>query len=499
MLSSMEVAMIRSLAESGATISAIARQMGIDRKTVRNALKEPTAAPERGAGPSVLDPYKDYLRGRLDVADFTAQRLYQDIQAQGYKGGYNMVKRFVAPLRGESHRQAVTRFETLPGQQAQVDWSAFGLMVVDGVRKALSCFSMILGFSRYQYIEFTLSRNLATFLTCHVHAFDYFGGVPAELLYDNLKTAVLSHVDGTVEWQSTFADFAAYYGFTPRACRPYRAQTKGKVERPFPYIRSNFFLGRSFTGLENVNAQSRHWLDHTANVRVHGTTHERPLDRYQLERGHLRALPQQVYRTVETTFRSSTRDCVVSYGGNFYSVPARYAARRHLRVDVSPTDLTIYHNTEKIAVHRLCQGRHHRIIDPKHLEGLVVPPTLTPLQHKLRELRALGPVAAGFIDGLVTTQTRLLPWHVGQLRETLFKVGPEMLQQAMERATRFQAFDARTVQNLCHKMRVRTFGGDAPVPIGAVVAKLMARLAEGHVQNRDLQDYETVHPIASEN
>lgn len=498
MLSSMEVTMIRSLAERGLTISAIARQMGVDRKTVRNALRAPTAPPQKDASASVLDPYKDYLRGRLAAADFTAQRLFQDLQTQGYAGGYNLVKRFVAPLRAESHRQAVARFETQPGQQAQVDWASFGLMVVDGVRKALSCFSMVLGFSRYQYIEFTLSRNLASFLTCHVHAFEYFGGVPKELLYDNLKTAVLSHVDGTVEWQSTFTDFAAYYGFTPRACRPYRAQTKGKVERPFPYIRSNFFLGRTFSGVENVNRQSRHWLDHTANVRVHGTTHERPLDRYQLERGHLRALPQQVYRTVETTFRSSTRDCVISYGGNFYSVPARYAARRHLRVEVAPAELTIYHNAEKIAVHRLCQGRHHRIIDPKHLEGLVAEATLTPLQHKLRELRALGPAAAAFVDGLVKTQTRLLPWHVGRLRETLFKVGPEMLQQAMERATRFHAFDVRTVQNLCHKMRLQKFGGDEPVPIADVLATLMARLEQGQVQGRNLQDYETVHPIAAE-
>ncbi|MDV7395949.1 IS21 family transposase, partial [Arthrospira platensis SPKY1] len=112
----------------------------------------------------MLDPYKDFLRGRLEVADFTAQRLFQDIQAQGYRGGYNLVKRFVAPLRAERHRQAEVRFETLPGHQAQVDWSSFGLLIVDGVRKALSCFSMILGFSRYQYIEFTLSRNLASFL-----------------------------------------------------------------------------------------------------------------------------------------------------------------------------------------------------------------------------------------------------------------------------------------------------------------------------------------------
>jgi transposase len=485
--------MIRSLADQGATISAIARQMGIDRKTVRNALKEPIPAVEPEASSSVLDPYKDFLRGRLDVADFTAQRLFQDIQAQGYQGGYNLVKRFVAPLRAEHHRQAVLRFETQPGHQAQIDWSAFGFLVVDGVRKALSCFSMILGFSRYQYIEFTLSQNLTSFLTCHVHAFAYFGGVPAELVYDNLKTAVLSHVDGTVEWQSTFTDFAAFYGFTPRACRPYRAQTKGKVERPFSYIRSNFFLGRIFTGLDNVNAQARQWLDQTANTRIHGTTHERPLDRYQLERGHLRPLPQQAYRTVETTFRSSTRDCVISYAGNFYSVPARYAARRQLRVEVSPTELTIYHNAEKIAGHRLCQGKHHRIIDPKHLEGVAAQATLTPLQLKLRELRALGPTAAAFIDGLVKTQTRLLPWHVRELRETLFKVGPEMLQDAMAHAVRFQAFDARTIQNLCHKMRLRSCGGDEPVPIGEILANLMARLDQGQVQHRDLRDYETVH------
>lgn len=498
MLDSMEVTMIRTLVEKGATISAIARQMGIDRKTVRHALQDPEPVGESPQAPSVLDPYKAFLQGRLEVADFTAQRLYQDIQAQGYQGGYNLVKRFVVPLRDERHRQAVLRFETLPGQQAQVDWASFGLMVIDGVRKALSCFSMILGFSRYQYVEFAVSRDLANFLTCHLHAFEYFGGVPAELLYDNLKTAVLSHVDGTVEWQSTFIDFATYHGFTPRACRPYRPQTKGKVERPFPYIRSNFFLGRTFAGLDDVNAQSRVWLDQTANVRLHGTTHERPFDRFQLERSHLHALPAQRYRTVETTFRSSTRDCVISYGGNFYSVPARHAARRHLRVEVSPAELTIFHNAEKIAVHRLCHGKHHRVIDPKHLEGLMVEATITPLQCKLRELRGLGPAAASFIDGLVKTQTRLLPWHVARLRESLYKFGPAMLQQAMERANRFQAFDARTVLNLCQKMRLHTDGGGEAVPIGAVLANLMARLDQGQVQSRNLQNYETVYTVATE-
>lgn len=499
MLDSMEITMIRSLAEKGVTISAIARQMGMDRKTVRNALKEPQPQSDPPSqGPSMLDPYKEWIQARLEVADFTAQRLYQDIRTQGYRGGYNLVKRFVAPLRAERHRQAVLRFETLPGQQAQVDWSSFGLLLVDGVRKALSCFSMILGFSRYQYIEFTLSRNLSSFLVCHAHAFKYFGGTPAELLYDNLKTAVVSHLDGRVEWQSTFRDFAGYYGFTPRACRPYRAQTKGKVERPFPYIRSNFFLGRTFEGLSDLNAQSRVWLDQTAHLRVHGTTGERPIDRFEIERSHLRALPTQAYRTVETAFRSSTRDCLISYGGNLYSVPARYAARGHLRVEVCAEEMTIYHNNDQIARHRLCQGKHHRIVDPKHLEGILPAATLTPLQRKLQELRQLGPAAQAFLEGLVKTQTRFLPWHVGRLRETLFKVGPQILQQAMERATRFQAFDARSIQSLCRKIRLRSASSDEPVPISAVLAPLMNRLAQGQVHSRNLQEYETFCTTPSE-
>ena len=500
MLKKMEKTMIRNLHGQGMTISAIARQTGMDRKTVRKVLAEPdTPAMERKASlPSLLDPYKEYVRGRLEVADFTVQRLFQDIQAQGYAGSYNLVKRFVAPLREERHRQAEVRFETQPGHQAQVDWAAFGHLKVDGVRKALSCFSMVLGYSRYQYIEFTFGRNLASFLACHVHAFEYFGGVPEELLYDNLKTAVLSHVDGTVEWQPTFADFAAYYGFVPRACRPYRPKTKGKVERPFPYIRSNFFLGRSFDGLDELNRQARHWLDHIAHVRIHGTTHERPVDRFKGERARLHALPAKAYHTLETVYRTATRDCVISYGGNFYSVPARHAGRRHLRVEVSSTELAIYHNTEPIARHRICQGRHHRIMDPKHLEGMVPKTPLTPLQLKLRELRELGPVAARFIDGLVQTQTRLLPWHVGHLREALFKYDSDLFLKALERAVEYQAFDARTIENLCRKMQRRMCQDGEAIPIGEVLNNLMARFDEGQVHQRNLRDYETIGSIAQE-
>ena len=483
--------MIHTMAERGATISAIARAVGADRKTVRRALREgpqdaqPAGRPPR---PSLLDPYKDFIKARLEVADFTAQRLLQDIRAEGYRGSYNLVKRFVAPLREEKRHRAVLRFETLPGLQAQVDWAGgFGTIEVDGKLKHLSCFSMILGYSRYQYVEFTLSRNLSAFLACHVRAFEYFRGVPAEVLYDNLKTAVVSHVGGVVEWLPRFADFAACYGFTPRACRPYRAQTKGKVERPFPYIRSNFFLGRHFRDLADLNAQTRAWLDGTANLRVHGTTGERPLDRFEKERPSLRPLPQKAFATAETVFRSSTRDCLISYGGNFYSVPHRHAARRGLRVEVEADALSIYWREEMIARHALCQGKRRRIIDPAHLEGLRPETCLTPTQKRLEELRRLGPTAGTFIDGLVRAETRFLPWQLSKLEALLFKVGSETLQKAMEHALRFEAYDSRTLENLCRRWRPIQIG---PMAFGDVLGRLSARWGQGQVELRDLTEYD---------
>ena len=481
--------MIEELTRRGLSVSAIARQMGADRKTVRKWLKNDAPTPvERAARASRLDPYKEYLKARLEAADFTAQRLWQDIREQGYAGSYNLVKRFVAPLRAEQRQKAVVRFETLPGQQAQVDWAGgFGALEVDGVQRRLSCFSMVLGFSRCQYIEFTFSQKLAEFLGCHVRAFEYFGGVPSEALYDNLKTAVLAHVGGVVEYLPAFADFAGCYGFTPRACRPYRAQTKGKVERPFQYIRSNFFLGRSFRDLADLNAQALRWLDEVAHARVHGTTQERPQDRLAIERAHLRPLPARRFPIVERLHRSATRDCLISYEGNLYSVPHRWAGRRHLGVEVSDGQVRIYQGKEQIACHARCLGRRRRIVDVKHFEGISPERCFTPTQRRLEQLQSLGPQAKAFLEGLTKAETRLLPWHLSRLEELLFKNGPEILLKAIERAARFGAYDAHTVGNLCRQLRPVQ---ETPTRLGELLGDIMARAAQGQVQHRPLDDYD---------
>ena len=172
------------------------------------------------------------------------------------------------PYRSAPRQRTTVRFETLPGQQAQVDCGYFGFIEHAGQRRRLYAFVMTLGWSRMLYVEFTVSTDAAWWLRGHLHAFHYFGGVPAEVLHDNLKTAVSARQDGQVHWHPRYLDFAGYYGFTPRACQPYRAQTKGKVESAVRYLRYNFWPGLRFTDLADLNRQVRDWLDLTANVRL---------------------------------------------------------------------------------------------------------------------------------------------------------------------------------------------------------------------------------------
>jgi hypothetical protein len=263
------------------------------------------------------------------------------------------------------------RFETLPGEQAQVDWGHFGFIEHHGRRRKLYGFVMTLGWSRASYLEFTISADAAWWLRCHVHAFRYFGGAPRVVLHDNLKTAVLDRdADGTIRWNRRYLDFADYYGFAPRACRPYRAQTKGKVESGIRYVRGNFWPGLRFVDLADLNRQALDWLDFTANVRIHGTTGEVPFERLPLE--HLQSLVGKPdYNTSLMVFRRATKDCFVSYDGNYYSVPSEYA-RKTLKLKETEEGQLIVLNPQdhEIARHRVRNGHNQRIAVAAHYENI---------------------------------------------------------------------------------------------------------------------------------
>jgi len=276
---------IVALHRQGHGIRTIARHLGISRNAVRRALRR-NGPPvyERKRRPSKLDPFKDYLIQRLtDFPELSSERLFEEIKVQGYTGGKTILKDFTLPYR-RRRREPILRFETAPGEQAQVDWSDLGVHLIDGCPKKLYLFAMILGYSRCLFAEVVTKTDCDTLISCHRRAFAYFGGTTRTILYDNMKTVVLKRGgDGNHLFNPSFLDFAGYIGFSPKLCRPYRAKTKGKVERAFGYIKDRFLVGQTFTDLDDLNTRLRIWLETEANTRKHATTGEVPFARLSKE------------------------------------------------------------------------------------------------------------------------------------------------------------------------------------------------------------------------
>jgi transposase len=330
---------IRALARQGVSQLEIARRTGRDPKTIRKVLHAdrpsitPRPAPPR---PAKLAPFQDYLVQRTAAGCWNAVVLADELRAQGYQGGLTRLRDFLRPLRQEHRRQqeATVRFETEPGQQAQVDWGHFGRLwdATSARWRPLYGFVFTLGYSRAQHLVFTTSADSEHFLACHLAAFAALG-IPDRILYDNLKTAILTrHADGAPVLPGRFADFALYYGFTPAFCQPYRARTKGKVERAIRYIRQNFWprVSEAVTAgtlsLSLLNDRAYDWVTTVAHRRVHGTTGEVVADRLAREQprlGRLDARPR--YDIAYEHVRHVGRDGRLSYQGTLYAVPLRYA------------------------------------------------------------------------------------------------------------------------------------------------------------------------------
>jgi transposase len=274
-----ELMMILDLHRQGLSPTAIARQLGIDRKTVRKYIARGMDPPNYRAQPRRprrTDDFLPYLQERLAAyPGLSAVRLLRELRERGFSGGYTAVKRAVQDIRPEREHRFEVRFETPPGEQAQVDFARFEVVFADepGTKRIVWLFSMVLGFSRLIWAQFVVHQDLQSVLRCHLAAFAAIGGAPREILYDRMKTAVIGEdADGLAVYNRSLVDLARHFGFHPKACRPYRAKTKSKVERPFRYIRQDFYLAGSFRNLDDLNAQLRHWLDTVANPRTHATT-----------------------------------------------------------------------------------------------------------------------------------------------------------------------------------------------------------------------------------
>src|SRR6187549_45282 len=306
--------LLRHYLEQGASKSALARQLGVSRDTVHRWIRDgeldrdldttPVRYGPWRPVPTKLDAYKAIIEARLTAHPaLSAVRLLAEIRAAGFAGSYTQLKEFVRMVRPTPPAEPVIRFETPAGRQAQVDFARFSFPW--GVRYALL---VVLGYSRLLWCRFYLRQDMRTLIDGLEDAFRYFGGVPQELLFDQMKTVITRDLrlqGGALVRNLEFLRFAHHWSFTPRACRPYRAQTKGKVERPVRYLRDNFVYGRPFANDADLDQQRRHWLDEVANVRVHATTHERPRERFDRdERLLLQSLAPRPYTSLVLTVPS---------------------------------------------------------------------------------------------------------------------------------------------------------------------------------------------------
>ena len=372
MLKMEEFLLIRDLHHQGLNISDIARETGFDRKTVRKYIAAsalPTAQ-TRTNKPSKLDEYREYIQERITEYPLSAARIYREIVDKGFTGHYTIIKDYIRKIRPRGGTPAVLRYETKPGVQAQVDWGDCDHIDEDEQVRKVYCFSIILGYSRMRYVEFTLSTDVYTFIQCHNHAFEYFGGYTQEILYDNIKQIIIKRAlkpkDNT--WNAKFDDFFSYYGFIPRLCKPYCPQTKGKIENSIGYVKRDFLLGGTFSSLDDMNRQILPWLNRV-NATPHGTTNEIPFER--LKRENLKSITGvQPYQVRREEHRKISKDSYVSYRGNRYSVPYQFAGRDAI-LELDETRITIRVGSEVVCSHDIVPGNRRLVREKAHFKGLL--------------------------------------------------------------------------------------------------------------------------------
>lgn len=325
---------------------------------------------KREARSSKLDPFKEYIQERITEYPLSALRIYREIEEQGFPGKYTIVKDYIRTIRPDERIMAVLRYETKPGIQAQVDWGECDHIDEDDQLRKVYCFSMILGYSRMRYVEFTLSTDVYTFIQCHNHAFEYFGGYTQEILYDNIKQIIIKRAVKPKDhkWNAKFEDFFSHYEFIPRLCKPYCPQTKGKIENSIGYIKRDFLLGGTFSSLNDMNLQIIPWLNRV-NSTLHGTTNEIPFERLKQE--NLKSISTiQSYQIRRKEHRKISKDAYVSYRGNRYSVPYRFAGRDAV-LELDETRITIRIGSDIICSHDIVPGNRRFVREKEHFKGLL--------------------------------------------------------------------------------------------------------------------------------
>ena len=432
----------------------IARHLHIGRRTIAKYIQTPAPPPTRRDRASKLDAFKPAIDELLECdASAPATVIIEHPRTLGFDGGITIVKDYLHALRMEArNRRAYVRMEPGPGERFEVDWGHFGALVYNGHSRKLYAFCLVECHSRKLYLEFTHSQSFETFVRCHIHAFHAMTGCAREVWFYNLATAVAEHEGNLVRFNPRFLGFAREYGFIPRACHVAAAWEKGKIERAIGYIRQSCWPLRTFGDLADVNAQARHWVEHTANQRKHRETGQTPNERFQPE--FLRPLPLLAPDYRDTTDALVHKDLRLRFDANRYCVPPRYVGRK-LTVKADSRSVTIYDQSKEIVAYARSWERGRTFGAErfqKELFAQLAAARRSAAQQRLVQL--LGPNSEYYLRKLAETD-RSLTRQVRELLELVRDYGPDSVAAALEKAYAARAFGADYIANILRQQQVR--------------------------------------------
>lgn len=446
-------------------VGTIAVALGVHHDTVRAAIAHDTPTVRRGTcRASILDPFLPFIRDTLaQYPRLRATRLFEMVRARGYVGSVVQLRRVVHTLRPAATATVYRRLTTLMGEEAQVDWGAFGSIRIGHGVRPLSGFVMVLSYSRALFALFTLDQTLESFLRGHVDAFDAFHGIARTLVYDNLRCAVLERQGNAIRFHPRLLELAGHYHFAPRPCTPGRGNEKGKIERQIHYLRQAFFAARTFVDVDDLNAQFRRWRDEIAHQRPHPEQRDQTVaEVLAQEQPRLLPLPAHPFETDVMRTVTSGKTPYVRFDRNSYSIPHTHV-RRPLTLLASATTVRVIAGTDEIARHVRSYDTAQTIEQEAHVTGLVAATHQANPSSARDRLRLAVPAIATLLDRLAA-RGESLRGHTARLLALLDDYGPQELAVAVARALERDALGAGAIAHILETRR-RQRGQKPPIPI----------------------------------
>ena len=446
---------VKTLFEKGYNKTQIANMLGIDRKTVRKVLKNPDKDQQREKKPhpSMLDEHRELIEASINK-ELSAQRIFQDLQVTvGYEGSYSAVRDYVRKVKG-SQQAVYMVIETLPGEESQVDFGYIGTLNIGSKRRKAWIFAMTLSYSRYMFVKIVFDQSVKTFISCHLDAFRYFGGVPETVKIDNLKAGIIEANFYEPVVQRTYAAFAAHYGFWAQPSRVYTPTDNAKVERCVDYIKENCFKGRDFEDDAAASLFLKDWLENIANKRIHGTTKKRPVEVFESqEKAKLAPLNAQDFIFSDSAVAKVNSNCHLAYKGNYYSAPFQYIGLDLNLIEVNNM-LKIYFEQKEVALHTLWEGeKGHYVTNKNHYPASKNITFAEILSRQKEEMALIGPNASNFFEAFANKAgLRKYDYRtISGILALVKKYDQDTVDAACARAQYYDSLSYTTVRKICEK------------------------------------------------